>query len=87
MINSRVISFAVLAAVVLLALATNPSPDRHRVKIREASGDRNPLARVIGVGAMTTFATGYHSLGVASYTTVGNRIVSWGAFGLVFVKS
>ncbi|MEJ5989953.1 hypothetical protein WG902_08145 [Ramlibacter sp. PS3R-8] len=87
MSRGRLITFAVLAVVLLVAFATNPSPDRHRVKLREAAGDRNPLARVPGVGVMTELSTGYHSLGVASYTTVGNRIVSWGVFGVVFVKS
>ena len=43
--------------------------------------------RAVGVGALTAFASSYHSLGVASYTTVGNRTVSWGAFGVVFVTS
>lgn len=85
--RSTVIASVVAAAVLLLAQATNPSPDRHRVKIREAAGERSPLARVVGVGALTAYATSYHSLVIASYTNVGNRTVSWGAFGMVFVKS
>jgi hypothetical protein len=83
--KSTPIALAVAAAVLLLAFATNPSPDRHRVKIREAAGERSQLARVVGVGALTAFASSYHSLGIASYTTVGQRTSSWGAFGLVFV--
>jgi hypothetical protein len=85
--RSSIISLVIAAAVLLAALATNPSADRHRVKIRESVGERNVLARAVGVGALTAFASSYHSLGVASYTTVGNRTVSWGAFGLVFVRS
>lgn len=84
--RSSLITVVAVVAVLLLAMATNPSAERHRVKIRESMGERNPVARAVGVGALAAFASGYHSLGVASYTTVGNRIVSWGAFGLVFVK-
>ena len=85
--RSSIISLVIAAAVLLAALVTNPSAERHRVKIREAGGEPNQLARAVGVGALAAFASGYHSLGVASYTTVGNRTVSWGAFGLVFVRS
>lgn len=75
----------VLAAALVLAAVLNPSPERHRSRIKEAVGDRSPIARVLGVGALTAFASNYHSLGVASYTTAGERTVSVGAFGLVFV--
>ena len=83
--KSRLIGLVVAVAVLLLAFALNPSPERHRVKIREAVGQRNALARVVGVGALTAFASSYHTLGIASYTTVGDRTVSVGALGLVFV--
>lgn len=75
----------VLAAALVLAAVLNPSPERHRSRIKEAVGDRSPIARVLGVGALTAFASNYHSLGVASYTTAGERTVSVGAFGMVFV--
>jgi hypothetical protein len=81
------IALAVAAAVLIAAFALNPSADRHRVKIREATGERNQLAKAIGVGALKAFASSYHSLGIASYTTVGDRTVSWGALGMVFVRS
>lgn len=47
--------------------------------------DRSPIAGVLGIGAITAFTSVYHSWGVASYTTVNRRVVSVGAFGLVFV--
>ena len=84
--KSTPIALAVAAAVLVLAFATNPTADRHRVEIREATGQRSQLARVVGVGALKAFASSYHSLGIASYTTVGDRTASWGAFGLVFVN-
>ena len=37
------------------------------------------------MGALTAFASTYHSLGVASYTTVNERVASVGALGLVYV--
>lgn len=75
----------VLAAVVLLAFVLNPSPERHRARIKEAMGERSPVARVLGVGALAAFASSYHSLGLASYTQAGDRTLSVGALGMVFV--
>ena len=44
--RSTLITFAATAAVLLVAFAMNPSADRHRVKIREAAGERSPLANL-----------------------------------------
>ena len=76
---------AILVAAVLLAVALNPSPERHRARIKESVGQRSPLARTFGVGSLAAFASSYHSLGVASYTTAGDRTLSVGAFGIVVV--
>ncbi|MEW6707478.1 MAG: hypothetical protein AB1430_21755 [Pseudomonadota bacterium] len=74
------------AAIVLaLAAALNPSPEQHRAKIKEAVSERSPVSRVLGIGALTAFASHYHSIGIASYTTAGDRTLSYGAFGVVFV--
>jgi hypothetical protein len=75
----------IAVAVVALAFVLNPSPERHRVKIKEAMGERSPVARVLGLGAVAAFASNYHSLGVASYTTAGERTLSIGAMGIVFM--
>jgi hypothetical protein len=48
-------------------------------------GERSPVARILGVGALAAFASSYHSLGVASYTRAGDRTLSVGALGMVFV--
>jgi len=77
------LSFLVVLAVAAFVL--NPSPERHRARIKEAIGDRSPVARVLGVGALAAFASNYHSLGVASYTQAGDRTLSIGALGMVFV--
>ncbi len=78
---------ALIVAVALLALAfvLNPSADKHREKIKAAVAERSQLERLLGIGQLTSFASRYHSLGVASYTTVGDEVVSVGAFGLVVV--
>ena len=73
------------AAALLLALVLNPSPERHREKIKDTVGQRSPVARVLGVGSLAAFASNYHSLGLASYTRAGDRTLSVGAFGLVYV--
>ena len=73
------------AIVVALAAALNPSAEKHRAKIKEEIANRSPMAGVLGLGALTAFTSTYHSLGVASYTTVSDRTASIGAFGWVFV--
>ena len=75
----------VVAAVVVAAAVLNPSPERHREKIRQAMGERSPIAGMLGLGSLKAFASNYHSLGVASYTTAGDRVASVGAFGFVYV--
>jgi hypothetical protein len=85
MSKSPAIPLAVVAVALALAFVVNPSPERHRQKIKEAVGDRSPVARVLGLGSLTAFASSYHSLGLASYTTAGERTLSIGALGMVFV--
>ena len=78
-----VLSAVVALIVVALAFALNPSPERHREEIRKAMAERSPIAAVLGLGALTAFVSTYHPLGVAGYTTVNDRLVSVGAFGVV----
>lgn len=87
--SSKKFSFTpllVAAAVVLLAIVLNPSPERHREKIKQTLGERSPIARVLGLGSVAAFASSYHSLGLASYTKAGDKTLSVGAFGLVFIS-
>jgi hypothetical protein len=81
------VSLLAAAAVLLLAFLLNPSPERHRQRIQEALGDRSPVVRALGLGALAAFASNYHSLGVASYTTINRKTVSIGVVGVVFVLS
>jgi hypothetical protein len=78
-----IVSTVVALIVVALAFALNPSPEQHRAEISKAMGERSPLAALLGLGSLTAFVSTYHPLGVASYTTVNDRVVSVGAFGVV----
>lgn len=75
----------IAAAVIALAVLLNPSPDRHREKIKDLVAKRSLLERTFGVGQIIAFASTYHSLGVASYTTVNEKTTSIGFMGMVFV--
>jgi hypothetical protein len=75
----------VAIVVIVLAVLLNPSADRHREKINTAVTERNPIAGMFGAGAITALASGYYSLGIASYTKANDRIVSVGFMGMVFV--
>jgi hypothetical protein len=75
-----------VAAVLALAVALNPSAERHRTKINEAIAERSPVARSLALGSLAAFASTYHSLGVASYTSVGERTLSIGFMGIVYVR-
>lgn len=83
--KTPVVSAIAVVVGAVLAFALNPSAERHRAAIKEAIGERNPVARVMNLGALAGFVSNYHSLGVASYTRVGERTLSVGAFGLVYV--
>jgi hypothetical protein len=85
MSKRTVVSVGVAAAVMAVAFVLNPSPEQHRAKIREVTAQRSLVARALGVGPLAAFASTYHSLGVASYTTVGGQTWSVGALGMVFV--
>ncbi len=85
MSKSTLTSLAIAAAVMVAAFVLNPSPEKHREAIKKAVAERSQLAAVLGVGAVSAFASVYHPLGVASYTTINGRTASIGALGMVFV--
>ena len=83
--RSTLAPIVITAAVVAAAFVFNPSPERHRLKIKEAVAERSAVARVLSLGSLAAFASNYHSLGVASYTRVGERLLSVGFMGFVYV--
>jgi hypothetical protein len=83
--TSTALTLGIPAALLVLALALNPSPERHRAQIKETIGQRSPVAGLLGMGSLAAFASNYHTLGVASYTKAGDRTLSVGAFGVVYV--
>jgi len=83
--KSFILSAFFSLAVVAVAFALNPSPEQHRERIREAVAERRPIAGLLGVGVLTALTSRYHQLGVASYTTANDQVLSIGAFGMVYV--
>lgn len=86
MVKKIVVPVVIVFVLIAAAFALNPSPEKHREEIRKAIAERNQLAGLLGIGALTAFASSYHQLGVASYTTVADRTASIGVFGMVFVR-
>jgi hypothetical protein len=78
---------AAVAALLVIAFISNPGAERHREKITAAIGERSQVQRVLGIGELTSFFSTYHSLGIASYSTVNDKLVAIGAFGMVFVTN
>ncbi|MFO1264161.1 MAG: hypothetical protein U1E84_12620 [Rhodoferax sp.] len=76
---------AVAGVFFVAAFVLNPSAEKHRIQIKESIAERSPLAGFLGVGALTAFASNYHSLGVVSYTSIHDKTVSVGFLGMVFV--
>jgi heme O synthase-like polyprenyltransferase len=74
------------AVLVALAFVFNPSAEKHRTAIKEATAERSPVAGAFGLGALTAYASTYHTVGVFSYTTANDRALSVGALGIVYVR-
>lgn len=76
-----------LAIVLLLGFVLNPSPDAHREKLKREIAERSQIAGALGIGSLAAFASSYQTLGIASYLKVNDRVVTVGAFGVVFVPN
>lgn len=78
---------AVVGIVVALALAflLNPGPEAHRDKLKKEVAARSQVAAVLRIGDLAAFASTYRTLGIASYSTVNDKTVTYGAFGIVLV--
>ena len=82
---SKAVPIGLTVGALVLAFILNPSPEKHRQKITEAVAARSQLERVLGIGHLTSFVSRYHSFGIGSYSTVNEKIISVGAFGIVVV--
>ena len=85
MAAGRIRWFLAGAAFVGATVVLNPSPEQHRERLKEAVAERSQLAGLLKLGSVAAFMSTYHSLGVASYSKVGERTVSIGALGFVHV--
>lgn len=80
------VKFASIAgAIAIAAFVLNPSAEKHRNQIKDSIAERNQMAGFWGLGALAAFASNYHSLGVASYTSIHEKTISFGFLGMVFV--
>lgn len=82
---SRTATLLVVLGALALAYILNPSPEKHREKIKDAVAERSQLERMLGIGHLTSFVSRYHSVGIGSYSTINEKIISVGAFGVVIV--
>lgn len=80
------IAAIVTGAILVLAVLLNPSPEQHRAKIKQVIAERSQIEGVLGIGQLTAFVSKYKSLGIASYTTVDDKVESIGVLGMVFIK-
>lgn len=76
---------SITGAIAIAAFALNPSAEKHRNQIKTSIAESNQLAGLLGVGALAAFASSYHSIGVASYTNIGEKTITFGLLGMVFV--
>jgi len=77
---------AVLVVIAAAGVLLNPTPEKHRDTIQAELSARSQVAKLLQLGRVAAFFSEYHSFGVGSYTTVNNKVVSIGAFGVVFVR-
>lgn len=83
--RNTVIVAVLFALLVGVGFSMNPSPELHRARIKAMVAERSPVAGALGLGTVAGLVSTYHSLGIASYTTAGDRTLSYGAFGYVYV--
>ena len=84
--KSLMIPLLVSVLLLVLCLVFNPTAEQHRAKIKADVSNNNPLAGALGLGALQAFASSYHSLGVVSYTKMGDQTQTFGLLGMVFVR-
>lgn len=85
MFKNPLVSAIFALVVVVLGFAFNPSLEQHQEKIKQAVADRSAVAGMLGLGSLAALAASYHSLGVASYTVMNDKVVTVGSFGIVVV--
>jgi len=83
--TNRLLGIILVLVVAILLLVTNPGAEAHRTALAREFNQRSPLAGAVGVGLLTSQLPDYHSIGVMSFTTEGERTTSIGVLGMVFV--
>lgn len=76
----------IVVGLVALAVVSNPGKARHGAAIQSDMQKRHPVASLLGAGRLASAVADYHSLGVASYTTIDDKVATVGAFGFVVAR-
>ena len=77
----------VLGVLIVIALITNPSFDKHKERIQQKFEEQNPVTGMLGMGKVMINLLQYKNYYVYSYTyePYKNNKVSFGILGGVFV--
>lgn len=81
--NQLLASALITMTTVAAAALTNPDAEAHREKYSQAVTGNNAMASALRLGDLAALGTQYHSLRLASYSVLDEKIVTIGAFGLV----
>ena len=80
----RLVQLGVLAAVLLLCIATNPSQARHQQQIKKAFRKEGGLFGKLGLGGLYAHSFKYDNLLLCSFTSAEGEVKSFGVLGMVF---
>jgi hypothetical protein len=81
----RFLTFLLLLVLVAASLAgSNPRHELHSQAIHDSSWESSPVATLLGKSVIESAVSEYHSVVVASFTTVGEQVVTIGMFGHVW---
>jgi len=77
--------FIIILAVLLLALFLRPDFDAHKQKINTHFSEENPIPGALGGGKVVANLVDYNNYYLFSYTTIQDKMVSFGIFRIVFI--
>jgi hypothetical protein len=68
-----------------MALVFNPSEAYHRAKLRAAVEERQPITKLFGISQLAIAGMKYKSYGFVLLMSLGDRKVTVGLYGYVYV--
>jgi hypothetical protein len=85
-IRSGLRDLLLLFAFLAIGVLANPDKAKHDQIIRQQVRNQSPIASIFGAGRLASWVADYHSIGIASYTTIDGKVVTMGAFGIVIPR-